>query len=253
MERVKKVLRSLQTNFPFLHDIRFRLKLGNSRRTKKPHDADFAAMKLFNPASDDVFVDVGANRGESIQSMLNFDQFDNKIVAFEPNELIFNNLKNYFNINPRVEIHNIGLGKSDLQSKLYIPFYKNWMFDGLSSFKKEEAEEWLKTRFWNFKEKHLTIKESSCQIKTLDSFGLKAYFVKVDVQGYEFDVLLGAKETIKNHEPIFLIESIDEKSIKFLDEFGYQFYSFNEPSLINGIGSLNTWCLTKKRIESLRA
>ncbi len=251
MERVKKILRSVQTNFPFLHDLRFRLKLDKSRRTKLPHESDFAAMKFFNPSEDEVFVDVGANRGESIQSMLNFDKFKNKIIAFEPNSFIFNNLKNYFKGISRIEFFNIGLGNEEGEANLYIPFYKKWMFDGLSSFKKEEAEEWLKTRFWNFKEQHLSVKEVICQINTLDSFNLKPYFIKIDVQGFELKVLQGATGTIKKHDPIFLIESIDNDSSKLLDELGYDFYKFEDGKLIKGKGSLNTYCITPKKLLKL--
>ena len=61
--------------------------------------------------------------------------------------------------------------------------------------------------------------------KTLDSFNLpKVDFMKIDVEGYEAQVLSGAKETITKWKPKIYIE-IWEKNVdiisKILDEMGY--------------------------------
>ena len=165
---MKKVLRSVQTLFPFLHDAWFSLKFLRTKAFKVPHEDDFNAMKLFNPASEELFVDIGSNRGEAILSMLISADSNNKIVGFEPNPLIFDKLKKYFENNSRVLVHNIGLADVDEEHDLFIPFYRKWMFDGLSSFKYEEANDWLKTRLWGFDEKKFSIKSVNCVLKKLD-------------------------------------------------------------------------------------
>lgn len=45
-------------------------------------------------------------------------------------------------------------------------------------------------------------------IRTLDSYLLKPSFIKIDVQGFELNVLQGGRETILEHKPIILIELI---------------------------------------------
>lgn len=41
---------------------------------------------------------------------------------------------------------------------------------------------------------------------TIDSLKMKVDFIKIDVEGMEYDVLKGAKETIRTHKPVIMIE-----------------------------------------------
>ena len=248
---MKKIFRSIQTLFPFLHDTRFTLKMKMIGWTKNPHEEDFKALKLFQPKDDEVFVDIGSNRGEAISSMRATSSSHIKIIGFEPNPLIFDKLKKQFIKDPNVEVHNCGLGNSNNKHSLYVPFYRKWMFDGLSSFKFNEAEDWLKTRLWGFDDKKLSIKEVGCEIKQLDDFNIKPYFIKIDVQGYELEALQGSENTITAHHPILLIESITEEVMRYLKEFGYEFYCFCNGKLTKGKGSLNTYCITDKKAQEL--
>ncbi|RDC65919.1 FkbM family methyltransferase [Adhaeribacter pallidiroseus] len=250
---MKKVFRSIQTWFPFLHDTRFTLKFFWMKMRNKPHEPDFNALLFFKPKPDEVLVDIGSNRGESILSMLIASKanYSNKIIGFEPNYLIFEKLKNYFRTNKRVSVYNFGLANKDRDLTLFVPFYRKWMFDGLSSFKYEAAHDWLKTQLWRFDEHKLHIRTVKCEVKKLDDFKLKPYFVKIDVQGYELEVLKGAMETLKNFKPIILIESIDSETKHFLQQFNYGFYSFVDGKFIADKGMVNTFCITSDKLGEL--
>jgi len=191
-----------------------------------------------------VFIDIGSNRGEAITSMTSVANFENIIFGFEPNPLIFNKLKNNFNGNNRIKLNNYGLGDKNQELALYIPFYRNWMFDGLSSLKYEAAEGWLRTRLWKFNENKQHIKKVSCQVRKLDDFDLDPYFIKIDVQGFEYEVLQGGINTIKTHKPILLIESITSDVKNLLEAFDYKFFRYQKGELIKGEGVLNTFCMT---------
>ena len=53
----------------------------------------------------------------------------------------------------------------------------------------------------------LSMKEGSVQCRTLDSFKLdNVDFIKIDVDGFEDKVLVGAKQTIKKFNPVINIE-----------------------------------------------
>jgi len=46
-------------------------------------------------------------------------------------------------------------------------------------------------------------------------------FIKIDVEGSEFGVLLGAKDLLRRRKPILLIEITDPRAEEFLTEMGY--------------------------------
>lgn len=210
---------------------------------KKTHERDFYALKQFNPSSSQVLIDIGSNRGEAILSSILMSDLDIKIIGFEPNPIIFKKLEKKFKNYKNIHLYENGLANEENNYPLFIPFYKKWMFDGLASFKLEEARDWLKDRLWLYDEKKQSIKEVICKIKRLDDFKLKPYFIKIDVQGFEQEVLEGGEETIKTYQPIILIESINKNNMAFLKKFNYDFFYFSNNKFVKGIGELNTFCI----------
>ncbi|MEL7588098.1 MAG: FkbM family methyltransferase [Prolixibacteraceae bacterium] len=223
--------------------------------TKTPHEQDFYALATFNPEPDQVLVDIGANRGMTIISMLLFENLKkNKIIAFEPNSLVFKEIKHnpLIRDNSRIVLHMCGLSDHNVQLPLYVPFYGKWMFDGLASLDYRAAKEWLnKDRFWRFNINKVRVESLNCELKTLDDFNLNPYFIKIDVQGHELYVLKGGENTIRKYRPIFLIECVNEKIIQFLDPFGYDLFYYDKGRLIRGKGKLNTFCMTEERYAEL--
>ena len=66
------------------------------------------------------------------------------------------------------------------------------------------------------------------QMKTLDSFKLSTVaFMKIDVEGYELDVLQGATETLEHDRPLLYVEIHREALIPhvtaFLEALGYEY------------------------------
>lgn len=50
----------------------------------------------------------------------------------------------------------------------------------------------------------------------------KISFIKIDCEGYELEVLQGAKSTIKKNKPVILVEYNNHKVVKFLLSLGYK-------------------------------
>lgn len=72
----------------------------------------------------------------------------------------------------------------------------------------------------------------------LDSLNLSPNFIKIDVQGFEYDVILGGLETIKKYRPIMIVELEDLNNsiptsyknsktnvIKLLSDLNYSIYN----------------------------
>jgi FkbM family methyltransferase len=222
------------------------MKLGQN-----PHEEDFRAISLFPSSSEQTFIDIGSNRGQAITSMLMMSKPEIKIIGFEPNPLIYTKLKTHFKSDDRVLVHNLGLANENDQFNLFVPFYRKWMFDGLSSFEYKSARSWLKSRLWLYNDKKLNIKEIKCETKRLDEFNLSPYFIKIDVEGYELEVIKGGIETIKAHTPILLIEAINEETKRILSELGYQFYNYTNGAFCEGTGDPNTFCMNKEKYAEL--
>lgn len=241
---MRKVLRTVQVHFPFLLDAKFAVMREIRNRLKVPFERDFRALALFHPAKGALFLDVGANRGQSTDAIL-MQQANIRIQMFEPNELLFARLKELFAGDSRIVFNNFGLGDESTEGTLFVPFYKKWMFDGLASFKEQEASDWMKGRVYFYDEQSLTLHKSRCKIAKLDDLGLAPFFIKVDVQGYEYKALKGGEQTIKKHEPVLLIETPDAKTNEYLESLGYMPYAYENGRFTAGRqGSLNTFFMT---------
>jgi FkbM family methyltransferase len=136
------------------------------------------------------FIDVGANNG---QFLLLIDYlYPNKTTfAFEPIQLCYNNLKNLFQNNKYIRIYNVALGSKNKTEVFYVTENND-----SSSFYKP---------IWN----KYKVKESlSIDVKTgakmLKKSFLKNSLVKIDVQGYELEVLKGFSESIVNIKYILI-------------------------------------------------
>lgn len=155
---------------------------------------DIVASKILPKNGNPTIVDIGANIGQFSNAAVFFYP-DAEIIAFEPDPVTYE--KYLSNINDRdhsVTIHNCGLG-SKAESKV---FYRHNL-SGMSSFVKPP--------------KSNIASKTSLEIKTLDSFMLEDIDVlKIDVEGFEYDVLSGAKRTLKRADYLLMELSLKRSS-----------------------------------------
>jgi FkbM family methyltransferase len=250
-EFVKKVFRSVQVYFPFLQDFRFSTQRKLNRMLGKPHEGDFSLLKQFPDNGQMLFVDIGTNRGDAIQSMLTMTR-NCTVVGFEPNPIVYAKTASLYKNTKQVTIHNCGLGKEKGAFTLYLPFFRKFMFDGLASFDRNEAQDWLKGRIFGYNSKLMHIKELNCEVKRLDDFNLSPWFIKIDVQGFEYEVLEGGLQTLKRSQPALLIETPSEEVMGLLSGLGYKPYYFDQNKLVPGRGALNTYFFNDEKKAMLK-
>ncbi len=141
-------------------------------------------------------LDVGANVGNhSVYLAAHF----NKVLAFEPNPIALKYLSDNVKTNNRanLEVCSIGLGKEDAVLPFYVDQGDNL---GMASFSPQNANEERVSK----PDHLLQIRRGDAVVeeKTVEDID----FIKIDVEGFELDVLTGLQETIRRHRPMVTFE-----------------------------------------------
>ena len=178
----------------------------------------------------DKIIDIGANFGvQSLQFAQNFN--NSKIFSIEPTNYAFDKLIRNLKLNPnlskKIFPYQIFLGSQGIKKPKSI--YSSWNLNsGESKHIKHQGE------------KKSVDKSTS---STLDEFIIlnkisKVDFIKLDVDGYEYDVLLGGTNFLKKTKPPIFMELAPylykehgyskEKILKLIKSFDYEFYDLKK-------------------------
>jgi FkbM family methyltransferase len=166
----------------------------------------------------DLAIDIGANIGLWSKDLSNF--FD-KLICFEPNPYCVKYLKKNINLK-NSEINCCALGSVNENKNLFIHPTNS----GASSFINNTKIGYNNISGAIYGEFPSETEKVNVEIKNLDSFNIKNInFIKVDVQGYELDVLRGSVKTLERNDPILCIEEDNpqsSKTIPFLENLNYK-------------------------------
>ena len=228
---MNKIIRSLLLRSPkayqFLYSIKNNFLL--DFYLKRVHEADFKAIDYFSQDRPQLFLDIGANVGMSALSIFTMKP-NAKVISFEPNLVNYPYLNKIARKFSDFEYVTAGLGEEPTTLDFYYPIYNNKRMTALGSCIYEKAKSWLNNNtLYFFDPNKLKIEKISVEIKTLDSFELQPDFIKVDVEGFEHQVLLGSQKTINQYRPILLIEGVakDDEVDRQLKNWDYQAYKFD--------------------------
>ena len=184
------------------------------------HKEAFFALKLLGESKENkkiTVLDIGANIGNYSSAILKLNPFV-QIYAWEPSLFSFNKYKSAFANYENVHVYKSALGKSHGVVKLF------WDSpgSGLASMTKRKLD-------------HFGINfDSSEQIElsTLNSWyevtGIIPQIIKVDVEGHEMDVFVGADSLIRKVKVIqfeFGGSNIDTRT--YFQDFWYFFKNLN--------------------------
>lgn len=151
----------------------------------------------------DIVFDVGAHVGFFSYHALS--RGAREVHAFEPNPFCFEYLKKHAEIwdKERMKVYNLALSSYNGESDFFIP--KNAKNSGWS-------------RLYGSEESHLKVR---VKVMTIDDFVKekeieKVDFIKIDTEGSEREILLGAKETIRKFRPKIVVSAYhkpDDKKV----------------------------------------
>jgi FkbM family methyltransferase len=171
----------------------------------KPRSLELEVLRVLSSRSGQVVIDVGAFEG--IYSLF-CAQRGCTVFAFEPNPATFERLSKRLSQHRNVICHNLALGDKKESKELYIP---------------ENAPEQSSI---SILQKHGRIKAVKVNVERLDDFlNIHPDVMKIDVEGYGYNVLLGSCETLDVYHPQITLEfhSIEEykKCKDYLEGKGY--------------------------------
>ncbi len=137
-------------------------------------------------------IDIGCHKGEILDTMLKLAP-EGHHFAFEPIPEMFEQLTEKYNGRAKI----LPYALSDKQSTSKFNFVKN-----------ASAYSGLQNR--TYKVKKPVIEKIPVEVTTLDSViptDVDIHFIKIDVEGAEFNVLKGGIELLKRNRPVIIFES----------------------------------------------
>lgn len=198
--------------------------------------------KCSNDGYSDFFIDIGANIG---LSSIIVEKHFKKIIAFEPNPLVFKILEVNFasNVNSeKFNLNNFGISQEDNTATLRIPKH-NWggahVVDELNSY--SEAVLIKKDGFKNYDsdnyiESKIELKNGTACFKNLfndlKENNLCKGFIKIDVEGFEELVLQEISNAIPDGIKLIIIfenwdENFDTNLIrKYFSKFNTSYFNY---------------------------
>ncbi len=174
-----------------------------------------------------IICDVGAapiDKTEFIDEL--FNNTNSKLIGFEPNEEEFNKLEKN---NPRKTFYDYAIGDG---SEKYLNICKGV---GMSSFLEPDMD-YLNNFYW-FDEMSKIVKKKKIKTKKLDDIREKIDLLKIDVQGYEYEIIQHGKEKVKNSLviqletspiPLYKNEKTSSEVINQLEKLGFSLHMFNK-------------------------
>ena len=241
---LKKILKSIP-GAKSINSILLQKKIQNQfLRLNQTEESQLAFYSQFIKSGDLVF-DVGANVGSRSKLFLNLGA---KVVAFEPQPELCEHLTQHLRLHKRFTPMPIGLGSNPSVVELKISDAHV-----LSSMSNRWIDSTRKSgRFSSYNwDKSIDVKVDTLD-NMLTKFGVPK-FIKIDVEGYELEVLEGLSYPVEYLSLEFTSEDIEnfKKCLHKIKEIGKYIFQFSEGETLSF--TFNQWMEGETLLESLES
>ena len=214
-------------------------------------EPEFMAFKYFNHDNGTI-LDIGANFGYAAASIWAAGA-TSKILSFEPNPWHVPCLRRIKEMRAgRFDYLSIGLGSRASETRFVIPVIEGIGISALGSAAIEAETDWtipenvlhhMMQDHPDLDSPHLQFTEVAWQTERLDDILANRRFdvdisditaMKIDVEGFEADVLIGATQTLRTHTPLIMIEGANRNPavVDHLSSIGYSYAEFLDDILV---------------------
>jgi FkbM family methyltransferase len=195
-----------------------------------PHDQSYRAFRHFIAARPQgLFLDVGANDGISALSFRKFST-QYRIIGLEPNPALEPALKRIKARDALFSYKMVGAGATPVRLPFFVPIYKGVVLHTFTSSSQEQVKLSVGRSFGNSVALATVIHPFEAEIVRLDDLNIEPAIIKVDAEGFDYDVLVGLEATIERSRPFIATEiasSEYEKVKKYLDDRRYVLLLYN--------------------------
>lgn len=185
-----------------------------------------------NLSRGDTVIDIGAHKGAYSYWMQRAVGKEGKVIAFEPQGKLYDYLSHTFRMMgyDYVRLEHKGLSSQPGIADFYIPETASGSSPG--------------ARINSIKEPDRQVRTESIAITTLDEYAqqhhLQPAFIKMDVEGHEWDVIKGGKNILNTYHPTILMECENRHLsgravsdvIQLMEDLGYEGRFFLNGKLI---------------------
>ena len=192
----RELFSDLESKQAFDNIIRFKLS-GRLCYLKATASLESEADSLLQLEKYKIYADLGAYNGDTIKKYIAICPNINKIIAFEPDTRNFKKLSTYCNTISGIEFLLLNNPACDAEREIVFSLSGNRNSSGASAGSYEH-------------------KTKIVDGKAIDSVASVVDFIKYDVEGLEYDALMGSKRIIANHSPDMLVSMYHKSEDMFL-------------------------------------
>jgi FkbM family methyltransferase len=227
LSRLRTIAKSLLRRWPRAYARARRGYAWLAYRLRIPHETDFKFFAALE-GIDGLFVDIGANTGQSARSLRIYNR-SLEILSFEPNRLLEPELAFTKRLlGAGLDYRILGLGNEPGRIMLSVPILGRTPQTAWATVDRESLET-NRTQVANWLGGHFDIVDLPIDVVRFDSLDLHPTVAKIDVEGFEWDVLKGMDETLRRDEPLLMVEHNEgaDEIIGWLVDRGYTIYLYD--------------------------
>ncbi len=196
-----------------------------------PHDRTYYGFRHVAQAdANGLFLDIGANNGISAAGFRKVMGRPYRILSIEANPAHSQALEAMKRRDNEFDYRLTAMGSAPGELTIFTPYLGKTPLTPFSSTYKEYIRKATRRDYGEKIASRLDCRPHTVPVVRLDDLNLSPTIIKVDVEGADYEVLLGGTCTLRKSKPIVLFEytpNYSDKLLRYLESLDYQFKTYD--------------------------